>query len=226
MFEERNERGSNRHDLLWRHVDEVNLCWCHRCDVSGGTEETFCFEHLAQVIKACCLRRTTHENALVFEGAVCIERCVRLGDDVVLFFVGSHVHDFVRDLAVLHTAIWALDETELIDASERAECTDKTDVRTFRSLNRAHTAVVREVDVADFEARALTGQTTRSESRETAAVGKTRQRVDLVHELRQLRRSKELLDGSHDRANVDEGLRCDCFSVLSGHALANDALHS
>ena len=106
------------------------------------------------------------------------------------------------------------------------EGADQADVRTFRRLDRAHPAVVAEVDVADFEAGTLTAQTARPERRQAAAVGEARQRVDLVHELRQLAGSEELLDRGDDRADVDQRLRRDRLDVLGGHALTDDALHA
>jgi len=57
-------------------------------------------------------------------------------------------------------------------------------------------------------------------------VRETRQRVHLVHELRQLRGSEELFDCRHDRTNVDERLGCDRLGILRRHALAHDALHA
>ena len=50
--------------------------------------------------------------------------------------------------------------------------------------------------------------------------------VGLVHELRQLRGAVELLDGGHDRADVDEALRGDVICILAGHALADNTLHA
>ena len=79
--------------------------------------------------------------------------------------------------------------------------------------------------VADLEAGALTGQTARAERREAALVGQAGQRVGLVHELRQLGGAEELLDGGHDRPDVDQGLRRDRLDVLGRHPLADDALH-
>ena len=106
------------------------------------------------------------------------------------------------------------------------EGTDEADVRAFRRLDRAHPAVVAEVDVADFEAGALTGQTAGPERRQAAAVGEARQRVHLVHELRQLRGAEELLDRGDDGADVDQRLRRDRLDVLGRHPLAHDALHA
>ena len=83
-----------------------------------------------------------------------------------------------------------------------------------------------EVDVADLEAGALTRQAARAERRQAAAVGEARQRVHLVHELRQLAGAEELLDGRDDGPDVDERLRRDGLDVLGGHALADDPLHA
>ena len=97
---------------------------------------------------------------------------------------------------------------------------------TLRRLDRAHAAVVRRVDVADLEACTLTRQAARSERAQTTLVGQARQRVGLVHELRELRGAEELLDGGHDRPDVDQGLWRDRLDVLGGHALLDHALHA
>ena len=103
---------------------------------------------------------------------------------------------------------------------------DQADVRALRRLDRAHPAVVAEVHVADLEPGALAAEATRTERRQAAAVGDARQRVHLVHELRQLRGAEELLDRGDDRADVDQRRRGDRLDVLGGHPLADDALHA
>jgi hypothetical protein len=57
-------------------------------------------------------------------------------------------------------------------------------------------------------------------------VGNTRERVVLVHELRELRSSEELLDRRNNRTDVDKRLRRDGFHVLRRHALTHDTLHA
>src|SRR5204862_379681 len=79
------------------------------------------------------------------------------------------------------------------------EAADEADVGAFRRLDRAHAAVVREVDVADLEARPLTGEAAGAEGREATTVGEARQRVHLVHELGELAGAEELLDGGDHR---------------------------
>ena len=130
------------------------------------------------------------------------------------------------DVALVHAAVRRLDEAERVDACERGQRADQADVRAFRGLDGAHTAVVRRVDVADLDAGTLARQTTGAERAEATLVRQTRQRVVLVHELRQLRRSEELLDRGDDGAHVDQGLRGDRLDVLRGHAFADDALHA
>ncbi len=55
--------------------------------------------------------------------------------------------------------------------------------------------IMGRVNVADFEAGALAGQTTRAKCRKTTLVGDFRERVHLVHELRQLRGAEEFAHG-------------------------------
>ena len=72
----------------------------------------------------------------------------------------------------------------------------------------------------------MAGKTARAKGRQTTLVREASKRVGLVHELRELRGAVELLDGGHDRADVDQALRRDVIGVLACHALANDALHT
>ena len=118
--------------------------------------------------------------------------------------VTMHVVDH---LAVLHLAVGRLDEAELVDPRVARERRDQADVRTFRRLNRADAPVVRRVHVAHLEAGALARQTAWPERREPPLVRDLRERVGLVHELRQLRRPEELANRGHDRLRVDQVVR-------------------
>ena len=57
-------------------------------------------------------------------------------------------------------------------------------------------------------------------------MGEGRERVGLVHELRQLRGAEELLDRRDHGPDVDERLGRDRLDVLGRHALAHDPLHT
>ena len=205
VLEERDHRGGDRHHLPRRDVDVV--------DARGR-----------DVVDLAAL--AAHQDALLLEGAVVVERRVGLRDDEAVLLVGGEVVDVLGDHTVDDLAVGRLDEAERVDPREARQRADQADVRAFRRLDRAHAAVVAVVDVADLHARALTGQTARPQRRQPALVGQPRERVGLVHELRQLRGAEELLDRRHDRADVDQGLRRDRLDVLRGHALADDALHA
>ena len=55
---------------------------------------------------------------------------------------------------------------------------------------------------------------------------KLRQRIMLIHKLRELRRAKKLLDRRDDRTNIDERLRRDDVDILDCHAFLDHALHA
>ncbi len=82
------------------------------------------------------------------------------------------------------------------------------------------------VYVAHLEASAVAGKTTGSKGRETALVGDLRERIGLVHELRELRRAEELLHYRRHRLVVDQVLRNEGVDVLHAHALLHGALHA
>src|SRR4051812_33211059 len=166
------------------------------------------------------------QDPLLGEAALRVERRVGLRDDEAVLLVGGQVVDLVGDLAVLDLAVRRLDEAERVDPAEGRQRADQADVRAFRGLDRAHPAVVARVHVADLHAGPLTGQTAGAQRRQAALVGQARERVGLVHELGQLAGAEELLDGGDDRPDVDQGLRRDRLDVLSGHPLADDALHA
>ena len=205
VLEERDERRRDRHQLLRRHVHVVDLARSDVVDLAATG---------------------THEHPLFEEVALLVDAGVRLRDDVLVFVVGGEIRDLVADAALLDLAVRGLDEPEPVDPAEAREVADQTDVRAFRRLDRAHAAVVARVHVSDLEAGALTRQTTRSERRQAALVRETRERVRLVHELRQLRRPEELLDRRDHGPDVDQRLRRDRLDVLGRHALAHDPLHA
>ena len=82
------------------------------------------------------------------------------------------------------------------------------------------------MNVSNLEACALAGQTARAECRQTTLVRDACGGVCLVHELGELGRPEELLDGGDDRTNVDQRLRSDLVGLLHAHALAHNALHA
>ncbi len=82
------------------------------------------------------------------------------------------------------------------------------------------------VHISHLEAGPLTRQTTRAKRRKTTLVGDFRQRVGLVHELGQLRRTEEFTHCSHNRLCVDQIVRHHCVDVDRSHAFLDCALHA
>ena len=80
--------------------------------------------------------------------------------------------------------------------------------------------------VAHLEARPLAGQAARAKRRQAALVGDLRQRVGLVHELRQLRAAEELAHRRRHRLGVDQVVRHRRVDLDRAHPLAHRALHA
>ncbi len=167
-------------------------------------------------------------DALVDEAAVFIDRLGSLADNVLILHIGGHVLDLIGHAAgrVIDLAERRLDKAVLVDAGVGRKVGDQADVRTFRRLDRAHTAVVAVVHVSDLHVRALAGKAAGAKRGEAALVRQLRERVRLIHELGERRRAEELLDRRSHRADVDQALRRHDVEILDGHALADDALHA
>ena len=201
VLEERHERGGHRDDLHGRDVHVVDAAGLDDREVAARAG-----------------------GDAVGGDAVLVDRGVGLGDDLAALGVGVQVLD-LAELALDDLAVGRLDQAELVDAGVGRERDDQADVRAFGRLDGTHAAVVRVVHVADLEAGALAVQTARSERRQAALVGDLGQRVDLVHELRQLGRSEELPDDADERRRVQEVAGRDERLVLDGHAVADHAGH-
>ncbi len=82
------------------------------------------------------------------------------------------------------------------------------------------------VNVADFKARTLARQTTRPKRRHAALVGDFRQRIGLIHELRQLAGAEEFTHRGHGGLGVDQVVGHHGRYVDARHALLDGALHA
>ena len=191
VLEERHERCGHGNKLFRRNVDELDLIRRRHQEVAVLTAR--------------------HE--FVDDAIAAVDRRVGLGDCVLRLFHRGQIHDLVGQVLVDHLTIRAFDEAVLVHARIGGERVDQTDIRAFRRFNRADTAVMRRMHVAHFETGALAGQAARSKGRHAALVGQFRQRVLLVHELRQLRRAKELAHCCGHRLCVDQVMRHDGVDI-------------
>ena len=245
VLEERDERGGDRHELLRRDVDVVDLVARRQDEVAGLTRVHAVGRELPVLVEldvglrddvlVLFPRRQVEAvrlelDALLLRPAVGADELVGLDDvaDLVLRIAARVGDDHVVDhAAVLDLAVRRLDEAEVVDARVGRERRDQADVRTFRRLNRADAPVVRRMHVAHLEARALARQTAGPERREPPLVRDLRERVRLVHELRQLRRPEELANRGHDRLRVDQVVRHGGRHFLvDRHLFLDRALHA
>ena len=229
MLQERNERGCHGEQLAGRDVHVVDVSHGNlrgrakgAVKVAGTGDHTLGGNDVAALVEV---------NQLTRLG---VDRRVGGSDVVLLLLVGGHPVDVIGDVAVNDATIRGLDEAVVVHAGAQGQRADQANVGTLGGLDGAHARVVRVVDVtnggghvgAPGGAALVTSKAARAERGQTALVGEARQRVGLVHELRQLRGAKELLDGRDDGTVVDERLGRDVVRVLRGHVLADDALHA
>ena len=165
-------------------------------------------------------------NQLVGKRTVLVEIGVRLGDDVVAFLNGRQILDLVGHAATLDLAVRRFEKAVFVQSRIERHRVDQADVRAFGRFDRADAAVVRGMHVAHFEARTLARQTARPEGRNTTLVRDLGQRVGLVHELRELARTEELLDGSRNWLGVDQVMRHQVFGFGLAKTLLDRALNS
>src|ERR1700730_615723 len=133
--------------------------------------------------------------------------------------------NFACYLAILHNAIRSLDKSELIDLSENGKRGDKSDIRSFRSFDRAKSAVMGIVNVAHFESCALSCKTTWSESRHTTLMRHFCKRIRLIHELRKLVCSEECINDARYGACIDKISRTDLL-IMNTHAFTDRTRHA
>ncbi len=247
MLEERDEGRGQGDELLRRDVDVVDLLPGDVLEVAplAGADE-LAQEAAALVddgvglgdivlfllpggqIVAVGLDRRQLAGLLLLEPLGGLVHLVLLDDvaDLVIAAPGVEDLDEVDDAAVLDLAVGRLDEAVLVDPGEAAERGDQADVRAFRRLDRADPSVMGGLDVADLEAGPLAAKAAGAEGREAPLVGDLGQRVDLVHELGELRAAEELLEGGDDRLGVDEVLGHGGRQVGGdGHLLLDRPLH-
>ena len=204
VLKERNERRRHRNQLLRRHVHEVHLVRRNELDVAG----------------------MAHDNEIVGETALRVDRGVGLSDRVAALFHRRQIDHLVGDATVLDLAVGRFDEAVFVDPRIGRERVDQADIRPFRGLDRTDAPVVRRVHVAHLEAGALARETTRTKRRQTPLVRDLRERIGLVHELRELRRAEELAHSSCRWLRVDQVLRHHRVDIDRRHPLLDRAFHA
>ena len=160
--------------------------------------------------------------------ATSVNRRIGLRHEEILFSIRGEIFYLVLHTALFHLPIGRLDETELVDAGKRAHRANQPDVWPFRGFDRTNAPVMRRMNVAHFESRTLPAETSRSKRRQTAFVRQFRQRICLIHELRELRTPKEISDDCAERFWINQLLRGHPIyvDVEKGHALFDQTLRA
>ena len=144
----------------------------------------------------------------------------------IAFVDRRQIIDLVCHLILDDFTIRAFEEAIVIRTCVSRERVDKTDVWSLWRLDRAYTSVVSRVNVAHFEACALAGQTTWTESRNATLVRDLRQWIVLIHKLRKLARTEELFDSRSNGLCVDHILRHETFGVGHAQTLFHSAFYA
>ena len=112
----------------------------------------------------------THVNQVINELALIVERRRRLRNNIIGFDDSREILDVLRDNTVNDPPIRAFEEAIVVCAGVRRQRVDQTDVWAFRRFNRANPAVMGWVNVANFKAGTLTGQSAWAKGRNTTLV--------------------------------------------------------
>ena len=125
VLKERNEVCSHREYHLRRHI------------------------HIIKFISLVLLRllAVTTGYVLVNEVAFLIKRRIRLSHMIVVFLIGGHVNNFIRNtrvhrIGLVDLPVRRLDKAVFIDPCIGCKGVDQTDVRTLRGLDRTHSSIV------------------------------------------------------------------------------------
>ena len=146
-------------------------------------------------------------------------------DYISLLFDGVHILELVGNLAFGYFSVGSEDEPEIGYLGIHSQVPDQTDVRTFRSGNRAYPSVVGRMDVADLKACPLSGQTTGTQSGQPSFVFQLGQWIMLVHKLGQLTGSEKFFQRRHERPGVYELGRKHGGRIGCAYPVLDDPLH-
>ena len=160
-----------------------------------------------------------------------IQRLVGLRYCIIIFLIRGQINDIIcyhRILRIcfIYFTIWSFDKSILVNSRIGRKRVDQTDVRTLRRLDRTHSSVMGIMYVTDLETGTVSGKAAWSQRGKTSLMRKLGQRVMLIHKLRQLRTSEELLHRCSHRLDINQCLWGNGFHILRCHTLADYSLHT
>ncbi len=164
MLQERNKRGSNRCNLLGRHIHQIHVAGWHN----------------RVIIILTALHLGTDK------GTIIIKRGVTLTNNFAFLFLCCHIlYSLIRQIydTILYFSIRSLNKAQIIYFSKDAKGRYKSDIRTFRRFNGTKTTIMSVMYVTHLESCTLTRQSTGSKCRKTTFVCYLCQWIRLIHEL-------------------------------------------
>ena len=194
VFEEGDQAGRHADHLRRRHVDVLHLIAGNQLEIALVAGDD----------------RVADQLAVLNDG-------VGRGDDRFLFLVGAEPLGRLGQLAILELLVRRDEETVFVDAGVDGQAGDQADVRAFGGFDRANSAVVRIVHVADLEARPLAVQAARAQGRKPPLVREHRKRIRLIDDLRKLAAAEEILDRRRNALRIDQAPRRHVFQVFQAH---------
>ena len=136
-------------------------------------------------------------------------------------FISTHPANISCQFTTNHFTVGGNQESVFVHPAINGKTGNQTDVRSFRSFNRADTTIVRDVNVTDFKASTFSIQSTRSECGKPTFVRQLSKRVCLVNNLRQFAPAKEVFNGGTNRLLIDQSSWLKILGVFQVHTLLN-----
>ena len=202
VIEEGDQRSGDGADLHRRHVDQVDVIGIHDGEVRSVTALDLTIKE--RPIVTDIRGKLRHRHVLLRLGGVVPDAGV------------AEVY-----LAAIDLEVRRGEEAHVAHLGVDTERGDQTDIRTLRGLDRTETTVVGIVDVSHLKPCTITADTAGTESRETTLMRDLRQRIGLVHKLRQRVGPKEGIDHAADRLRINQINRGEDLIVPHIHTLAD-----
>ena len=134
--------------------------------------------------------------------------------------------NIILSMTVHYLSVRSLYKPIVINSGIGTKRSNQTDIWTFRRFNRTNTTIMSWMYIAHFESCSLASQSSRPQRTQATLVSHLRKRVGLIHKLRQLTATEELLNSGSYRFGIDQIMRHGNIQILNRHSLDNRSLHA
>ena len=173
----------------------------------------------------------TSRYSISYEITILINLSISLCYMEIIFLISCEVTYFISNswilrIRLIYNTIRSFNESIFINSCIRCKRVNKTNVRSFRSLDRTHSTIMSIVYISNLETCTISWKTTRTKGWKTSLMSNLTKRVILIHELWQLRTSEEFLNSSCYRLNINKWLWRYSTKILCRHSLTDHSFHS